>query len=394
MSIISFVECERVPLAVREDGSLHGERSFDIRSTDYLTTLTAIRAHITCPVKGSAHPDQVGCLLRSFDVERADGFHDLHQLTANYDTKSSEDSDEEDPTFALVKAGFRAQDKIVPSFFDAFARPNVNTAGDLIEGLTKFANEYVISVTVNRTYVPLWLFELNNTLNAGAVYFRGITFPAGTLLLKNITVPDAPEEGPDGTKFWALTYELIHAPDGHYELHPNRGKHELIYQARTASDKAWQDVTYTFYDAHTPTSDRQIIKRRIKTDDEKPVAADIWLDGLGRAVTVPTIATTSPAQTATMAAYSHDITMSGGVFTAGDEGSAGAAIAIQGAGPHGRWLQTRVDSVASTTSAALEDSAKVAVSGATVYFPGVTCIRVVNQPLADWSAVLLPDNDP
>ena len=47
-----------------------------------------------------------------------------------------------------------------------------------------------------------------------------------------------------------------------------------------------------------------------------------------------------------------------------------------------------------TSTATLEDPAKKTVAGAALYFPGVSCVRVVNQPLADWSEVLLPDNDP
>lgn len=395
MSIATFIEQTRPPLKVREDGSQHGERVFEIRSSDDTTTMADILAHGSCPAKGSSHPDNSAALVRTLEADPVDGFHDLHLLTCNYDTKSSDQDDEDDPDNALVKAGFRAQDVAKPAFVDAFGRPNVNTAGDLIPGLQRFANQWLMTVTMKLTTIPLYLFALNNTLNNANYVVRGITFPPGTLTLKNLNIPDEPETSPDGTEYWPITFEIVHDPDGFYELHPNKGKHELVYQTRTGASAAWTDDTYSNYSSKSPTTDRRIIKRRILTDEDQAAGGDIWLDSLGRAVRNPPITTAALGQTGTMLSGDHTLTLSGAFFdTSADDEHQGASIAIVGAGPHGRTLVTRVSSVTSTTVAELDDAAATVVSGATVYLPGIIVLRIINQPLADWSSLPVANNDP
>lgn len=394
MAISTFKECSRPPLGKREDGSLHGPRVFEVRSTDHTTTLTQILAHASCPAQTSQHPDEPAALLRTYDVEAVEGFDDLHLLTCQYDSQNQPEEDDT-PEEALIRAGFRAQDRQVPAFFDGFGRPNVNTAGDLIDGLVRVTNEYVIPVTAKLRTIPLYLFTLNNTINSGDLVFRGITFPAGTLLLKNMVAPDSPERDSNGGEYWPLTFDIIHNPDGFYELHPNKGKHELVYQTRTSSSAEFQDDTYSNYDSKTPTTDRRIIKRRIETDEQQNIAGDIWLDRRGRAVKTVTLTTTAIAPTGAMNAGGAVVTLSSSYLdTSTEDLHTGASIAVVGAGPHGRTLVTRIASVASATQATLDDSAATNVTTAQVYLPGIICRRVLNYRVADWSPVPLPNNDP
>lgn len=392
MSIIHMIEMERPPLAIREDGSLHGKRTFEFLSSDHTTTIHDMLIFAGFPTRGDPHPDHAPALLRTFEPEAVAGFHNLHILTCQYDTRLQFDDDESTQN-ALRKAGFRAQDRQVPAVFDAFGRPNVNTAGDLIPGLVMLANEYVAPVTVKLPAVPVYLFTLNNTLNDDTVTFRGIDFPAGTLMLKNIQMEDEPEFDPDtGVGHWVITFDVIHNPDGFYEIHPNKGKHELIYQTRLTANDDWEDVTPADYDTKTPTSDRQIVKRRIRGEDDQTIADDMWLDARGQAVRVPQITTTTIGN-GSMTAGSATLTLSSGAFNT-DGSHVGASIAVIGAGPHGRAHHTLIESVSSTTVAILKDKATQTVSSKAVYLPGVIGRRIINQPLADWSVVPLPNNDP
>lgn len=385
-------EFERPPLTIREDGSLHGYRTFEFLSSDDTTTISDMLAYAGFPARGDAHPDHPAALLRDFTPRAVKGFHNLHILKCNYDTRLEFDTNEL-TTSALRKAGFRAQDRQVPALFDSWGRPNVNTAGDIIPGLVKVANEYVAPVTVKLAAVPVYLFTLNNTINSATVTFRGIDFPPGTLTLKNMEMADEPEVNPTtGVGHWVITYDIIHNPDGFYEIHPNKGKHELIYQTRASSSDDWEDVTYAAYQAKTPASDKQIQKRRIRNDDEQAVADDLWLDAYGQAVRVPQIAT-DKIGTGNMTSGGATLVLATGSFN--DDGSQdGASIAVIGAGPHGRPLHTLIATVTSTTQATLEDPASTTVTGNDVYLPGVIGIRIQNQPSADWSALPLPNNDP
>lgn len=391
MAVVQMKECKRPPLKVRDDGTLHGTRSFEFLSDDDTTTISDLIAYAGFPARGDSHPDHPAALLRDFEPELVDGFHNLHILTCNYDSKQQFDEND-NSTSALIKAGFRAQDRQVPAVFDAFGRPNVNTARDIIPGLVRVVNEYVAPVTVKLSTVPLYVFTLNNTLNAAAITFRGINFPPGTLMLKNMNMADSPEQATDGTWYWVVTYDLIHNPDGFYEIHPNKGKHELVYQVRSGGSADWEDSDPATYDSKSPISDRRIVKRRIRGDDDQAAADDVWLDARGRAVKVPTIST-SILGTGTTTVDSKTLTLNTGSFQT-DGSQDGASIAIVGAGPHGRTLHTLIDTVGSSSSATLIDAARTAVSASDVYLPGVIGLRIQNQPLADWTAVATPNNDP
>lgn len=407
MSIISFKERERTPLSQREDYSVHGNRSFEVVSDNNTTTLTTIKAHGSCPAVGAAHPDNSAATLRYYEVEQPEGHEEYQILKCIYDSKQTSDDDGvDDVSTALVKAGFRAQDREVPAIFDGFGSPIINTAGDLLPGLTRFANEFIAPVTMRVTTYPTWLFALNNTLNDTAKTMRGIVFPPGTLLLKNVSAPDEPEVDAQGVGYWSVTFDIIHNPDGFFELHPNQGFNELVYQINPETDPGppavyadppnWEDATYADYDA-ADSAQRRVIKRRIRNHDGQGSSEPQWLDQYGRAVKILSL-TGSSVGLAAIAQNSTTLTANSAVFDPTTH--VGAAISIGGAGPHGRTLVTRIASISGTgaqTTCTLEDAASTAVvlgDSEPIYLPGALCLRVVKQPVADWTSVVLPNNDP
>lgn len=393
MSVSSLKERERPPLKQRQNGSWHGKRTFEFTSTDDNSTTAMLLAFAGSPARGDAHPDKSSCLLRTFEPAYIqEGFQNVHVLTCRYDSESQFDPDE-GTTSALIKAGFRAQDRPVPAIFDGFGRPNVNTAGDLIPGLVRLANEFVILVTAPIATVPTYLLTLNNTLNDAVVTIRGIAFQPGTLMLKDVEVPDEPEFDPETrVGFWAVTFNIIHNPDGFYELHANRGKHELIYSVRTDSDSEWEATTPDDYDNAPDDANRKIGKHRIRTDDDQAAGEDFWLDTRGQAVQNPQFLTTSLGN-GSMSLRSFTLTLTSGTFPT-DGSVDGATVAIVGAGSHGRTLLTVIESVTDASTATIADLCAQAVTSVAVYLPGVIALRIVNQYPADWSSVPLPNNDP
>lgn len=397
MTILSMKERQRPPLKVRDNGTLHGKRTFEFVSDDDNTTLTDILAFAGFPSRGDAHPHHSAALLRTFEPEFIqDDMQNVHILTCRYDSATQFDPDETTPD-ALIKAGFIAQDRPVPAIFDAYGRPNVNTAGDLIPGLVTLANEFVIPVTAPFATIPTYLLTLNNTLNNSHITFRGITFEAGTLMLKDVEIPDEPDTDPeDATGFWMVTYKIVHNPDGFYELHANRGKHELVYQVRVDTDSDWETTTPADYDLETDATLKQVVKHRIRTDDDQSAGEDVWLDSRGQAQLNPQFSTVQLGL-GTMTLRSFNLSLKASpspeVFPT-DDSIIGATVAIVGAGTHGRILLTVIESVTDSKTAVLADLCGTAVTDAVVYLPGVIALRIVNQPLADWSSLPLPNNDP
>lgn len=393
MSVTGFKEQERRPLKQRQNGSWHGVRTFEFTASDDTATTDQLLAYAGAPTRGDAHPDKASCLLRTFEpAYLAEGFQNVHVLKCRYDSETQFDPDDSTVN-ALVKAGFRSQDRQVPAVFDAFGMPNVNTAGDLIPGLVRLANEFVIPVTASLAAIPTYLLTLNNTLNDAAFTIRGIDFQPGTLMLKDVDISDTPDiDTETGTGFWTVTFNIVHNPDGFYELHPNRGKHELVYSVRDDADSAWEVTTPADYDAAPDDANRKIEKHRIRTSDDQAAGQDMWLDSRGQAMHNPSFVSTSIGN-GSMLLRDFTLTLTSGTFPI-DGSINGATVTIAGAGSHGRSLQTVIESVTDSTHAELADLCAQAVTSVAVYLPGVIAIRVINQPLADWASVPVPNNDP
>jgi hypothetical protein len=188
-----------------------------------------------------------------------------------------------------------------------------------------------------------------------------------------------------------ISYKIEINPNGWWILLPNKGMNELVYQTRTSSTAAWTDTTKALYDSKTPTTDRQVIKRRIQTVEQQDIPGDIWLDANGQAQRIVTLSA-SQLGTGNMTAGSATLTMATGSLST--TAHPGALVRIKGAGVKGAWLTTRIVSVASSTSATLADKAFTSVTGGQVWVSGAMVNSFLLVDEANWASVPLPNNQP
>jgi hypothetical protein len=204
-------------------------------------------------------------------------------------------------------------------------------------------------------------------------------------------MPDEPSRDKAGALYLPISYKVEINPMGWWILLPNKGMNELVYQTRASSTAAWVDGTKATYDGKTPTTDRQIIKRRIQTSEQQDIPGDIWLDNNGQAQRIVTLSS-SQLGTGGMTAGGTTLTLASGSFSTTNH--PGALVRIKGAGVKGAWLSTRIVSVASSTSATVADKAFTTVSGAQVWVSGAWVNSFLLVDEGDWSAVPLPNNQP
>lgn len=371
-----------------EDGSITATITFEVLASSYTESWSSILSSSSVPARRDPHPENSALTCRSRDMELVDGFDDLYVLTCTYSTKPDRDEDNDSPLVAPVKGGMRSVAIDVPAYYDAFGNPLVNSAGDLLEGLTKKARRRQVFCTFNTRSVPDLIFELADTINANAVTILGRAYPAGTCYLSNVQAPDEPATAPDGTKYYPITYDIDIALDGWFSVFPDRGKHELIYQTRTDSGSEWIDDTKANYDAKLPTTDRQVIKRKIQTEEQQDVAGDIWLDANGQATRVLSLQST-PFSGGAMTEGSATLTVSSGLSEASHKG---CLVIVPGAGPFGRKLEATITAVASGTSCTLSRVAAKTVSGKSVYIPGARFRYYLLPDVASWVGLPLPNN--
>jgi len=289
-----------------------------------------------------------------------------------------------------TKGGMRSSRVEVPAFYDSRGYPLVNTAGDLYEGLGRPVRTRTVNVTHNATSIPNYIFSLSDTLNAAAVTILGTSYPALTCKLTDVNCPDEPSRDKDGDLYYPITYNIEINPVGWSILLPNKGPNELVYQTRTSSTADWEDDTKANYDSKTPTTDRRIIKRPIESEEQQALGGEIWLDEHGQATPVVSL-TGSSIGTANTTAGSTTLTMVTGTLPE----TPGLLVRVAGAGLNGRYLETRLASVAAGGgSATMDRAALAAASGGDVYASGVIVNEFLLEDAADWSSLPLPNNQP
>jgi len=373
-----------------EDGSETVVDVYEILSTSETDSITTILSASGLPAKGASHPEKTAAIVTERDCDHHDEVLNVWYFNVRYSTKITTREDAEYSS-QRVKGGMRSGSIEVPAFFDSRGYPLVNTAGDLYEGLSRKVRTRVVNVTANFNAVPQFLFELSDTVNAAAVTIHGVSYPAGSCLLTDVDMPDEPSRDKAGNLYLPVSYKVEINPMGWWILLPNKGMNELVYQTRTSSTAAWTDATKATYDSKTPTTDRQIIKRRIQTTEQQDIPGDIWLDANGQAQRIVTLSSTQLG-TGGISAGSTTLTMASGSLSTTNH--PGALVRIKGAGVKGSWLTTRIASVASSTSATLADKAFTTVSGAQVWVSGAIVNSFLLVDEGDWSAVPLPNNQP
>ena len=373
-----------------EDGSETVVDVWEILSTSETDSITTILSAAGLPAKGASHPEKTAAIVTERDCDHHDEVLNVWYFNVRYSTKITTREDQGYAT-QRVKGGMRSGSIDVPAFYDSRGYPLVNTAGDLYEGLTRKLRTRVVNVTANFTSVPDFLFEISDSVNAAAVTIHGKSYPAGSCLLTDVDMPDEPSRDKDGNLYIPVSYRVEINPQGWWILLPNKGMNELVYQTRASSTAAWVDVSKATYDGKTPTTDRQIIKRRIQTVEQQDIPGDIWLDANGQAQRIVTLSS-SQLGTGGISAGGTTITLASGSFSTANH--PGALIRIKGAGVKGAWLSTKITSVTNSTTAVVKDKASTTVSGAQVWVSGAIVNSFMLIDEADWSAVPLPNNQP
>ncbi len=362
--------------AMAEDGSETVQDVWEILSTSETDSITTILGASGLPAKGSSHPEKTAAIVTDLDCDHHDEVLNVWYYNVRYSTKIQTREDAEYAS-QRVKGGMRSGSVDVPAFYDSRGYPLVNTAGDLYEGLSRKVRTRVVNVTANFSAVPQFLFELSDTVNAAAVTIHGVSYPAGSCLLTDVDMPDEPSRDKAGALYLPISYKIEINPNGWWILLPNKGMNELVYQTRTSSTAAWTDTTKALYDAKTPTTDRQVIKRRIQTTEQQDIPGDIWLDANGQAQRIVTLSA-SQLGTGSLSTTTHP----------------GALVRIKGAGVKGAWLTTTIKTVLSSSSATLADKAFTSVTGGQVWVSGAYVNSFLLVDEANWASVPLPNNQP
>lgn len=389
MAVLQVKELNRYDWEEDSEGNETARIDYEILLDDYTTSISTILAHASVPDRRDAHPENANAFCINRSLKRVEGFDTLVILTATFSTKFTKE-DNDDPLNMLIKGGMKSGFREVPAFYDAFGQPLVNSAYDLFEGLSKKERIRTVNVTANYAAIPDYLFELSDTLNASAVTIHGKTRAAGTCYLSNVNMPDEPTTSKDGVEFWPITFDVEINPSGYHIILPDKGMHELVYETRADASADFKPATKAAYDAKTPTTDRRIVKERIKDERLQDTAKEIWLDHNGQAVRVISL-TSTPFGSGAMTAGSATLTVASGLVEATH---VGCLVIVPGAGPNGRKLEATITAVGSATSCTLSAVARTTVSGKSVLIPGARFKYFVLEDLADWSSVPLPNNQP
>ena len=381
--------CRRGDWEEAEDGAESVVDVYELLASSETESITSILAASGVPAKNDPHPERTAAKVRTRSLEQNEDVLNLYYLTVRYSTAIET---REDDTYASqrTKGGMRSSRVEVPAFYDSRGYPMVNTAGDLYEGLSKPVRTRTVNVTHNATSVPNYIFNLSDTINAAAVTILGTSYPALTCKLTDVNMPDEPVRDKAGDLYYPITYDIEINPVGWSILLPNKGPNELVYQTRTSSTADWEDDTKANYDSKTPTTDRRIIKRPIESEEQQNLGGEIWLDENGEATPVVSL-TGSSIGTANTTAGSTTLTMATGTLPE----TPGLLVRVAGAGLNGRYLETRLASVAAGGgSATMDRKALAAVSGGDVYASGVIVNEFLLEDAADWSSLPLPNNQP
>ena len=374
-----------------EDGSETVVDVWEVWTDAETDTITTVVTATGIPAKGASHPERASAIVVERSADHDDEVLRRWLVEVRYSTAITTREDA-DYNLQRVKGGMRSSAIEVPAFYDARGYPLVNSAGDVYEGLTRKVRTRTVNVTYNATTFPDCLFELSDTINAAAVTIHGRTYPAGTCALRDVELPDEPERDKSGNVYWPVSYTIEINPLGFFVLLPNKGPNELIYQTRASSTAAWADVTKATYDGKTPTTDRRVIKRPIQTEEQMSTGGEIWLDANGQAQKVVTLQA-SQFGTGTMTAGSASLGLATGSLAAATH--TGALVRVFGAGPKGKPLEARIDTVVNSTTATLSRNALTTVSTAKpVWLSGVIVNQFFLEDSADWSSLPLPNNQP
>lgn len=367
-----------------EDGSRSYSTTHLVFSNDPSDTAAELYADSLCPqnhVTVAPWDSAVTCRDRKLSQQEDPT---AWLMTINWSSKQQFEKTDDNPLARPVVGSLRCEDVEIPTTVDATGRVMANTAGDLYRGLTVVANLPRVSVTACLSNWPVGAVKLNNTVNASPVRIFGIWFPSRTCWMKNLFIPEKPEEE-NGLKYWKVTYDILINERGYYELYPNSGLNRIQYQVRDNASADWEDVPYSEYDAKTPTTDRRMQRRRCLDGVGNDSGEETWLDQYGQE-TQPTLGN-GTIGTASATAGSDVISVSASVF---DEDSVGQVLTLTPPEPFDKAITLQIKEVISATDVRVHLTANSSFSNVPVSVTGCLFNLFYRQSAANWSTLPLP----
>lgn len=126
-----------------------------------------------------------------------------------------------------VKVEWESIEVEEPVIVDINKKPLLNTAGELLRGITAAKTLYELKFTRNEPSVPPWILRFPNAINEDAVKIDGLTFPATTLQFKKLRVSS--RQGDAVTGFYrSVSYSLFYNPDTWLTQVINQGLSEIV----------------------------------------------------------------------------------------------------------------------------------------------------------------------
>lgn len=378
----------------RQNGTRHGTIEYMVRSDTVAQDQDAIADDPNLPqIHVTGHPDNATMICREIETEEWDESDLFWIVTATFDNEVNADDPVQQITEEITTGGMRGFTENVPTFWDTFGNPLVNSADDYYEGLTRRKRLVAVPVSTFFTTIPWPLFgELNGTVNAGPVTIHGITFPAGMCLLEDPQMADTPiiKDGDDNL-YWRVSYTVTINPAGWLTILPNRGFKCWQYQTRTEKAagpprtfNSWRNVDFGDYDTETDDELKRRIKVRIVDDADTDVPENLWLNRHGEKFVGSLVVV---EDTGSMTEGSTSLTGLSTV-TADDIGK---YIVVVGAGLNGRNHHSRINNFSGST-ATLVSAAKTSVTSAAVKVGGAWAQSYQIEDLADWTGLPLPNN--
>ncbi|NJM54562.1 MAG: hypothetical protein HC841_00320 [Verrucomicrobiae bacterium] len=198
MAIIAFNEEARRALSVRGD-VVEGQREWWFR-TDSGSDIPAITRVL--PAKFTPHPDDPRAVAMAPDIRQESRY--VYRATMAYTSEVPQSERFENPLArpAVLLPEIRTEKRTLVFTWDG--NPVINTAGDLIEGVTIDWEIMSYVAKKNVASIPTWAEGLMNRINAESFALRGITRAPKTIRYRN---PNWGEElfGPNGVPYYEFS---------------------------------------------------------------------------------------------------------------------------------------------------------------------------------------------
>lgn len=254
-------------------------RKYVARSNNRFDNPLSVQRDRLCPRPGQQDPIDPGALFTSVEPTRRDGTSFVWDITA---TSSSEFEFDEDPLSKPARITPSSDQYVTTSTVDAEGRPIMTTARTLIP-IEKEASRWVFNVEKNLPYLPSWLMGMNNKINSGVVFIKGVIVPRHTLMVKGLRGEEQ-EARVNGRRVAYMTvfFSLHYQREGYRQKVPNVDLVEIGEEALVVRrDRTGRIIRVNQH----PDYDRVVSARRRIKDENGQDRTEPWpLDRQGRAL--------------------------------------------------------------------------------------------------------------